>query len=202
MKISNETKVGSLTAIAIVLLILGVNFLKGKSLTADKNRFYAVFDNIQGLATSNAVIINGKQVGTVTAADGGVDMRRIVVSLTLMQKVNIPMNSVAMISPSLLGTTSVEIKLGDQNVYHQNEDTLSTRISSGMFDEALSRVDPVLIQVKKAVTSLDSLLISVNGVFDPNTKGNISAVMANLNRTTASLAVSSASLQTMLNTLR
>jgi phospholipid/cholesterol/gamma-HCH transport system substrate-binding protein len=64
MKISNETKVGSLTAIAIVLLILGVNFLKGKSLTADKNRFYAVFDNIQGLATSNPVIINGKQVGT------------------------------------------------------------------------------------------------------------------------------------------
>jgi hypothetical protein len=59
------------------------------------------------------------------------------------------MNSVAMISPSLLGTTSVEIKLGDQNVYHKNEDTLSTRISSGMFDEALSRVDPVLMPGKK-----------------------------------------------------
>ena len=42
-------------------------------------RFYAVFDNIQGLATSNPVMINGKQVGTVTSADGGVDMRRIVV---------------------------------------------------------------------------------------------------------------------------
>ena len=199
MKISNETKVGSLTAIAIVVLILGVNFLKGKSITGDKDRYYAVFDNIQGLATSNPVIINGKQVGTVTAADGGVDMRRIVVSLTLTQKVNVPMNSVAVISPSLLGTTSVEIKLGDQNQYHKNEDTLSTRVSSGMFDEALSRVDPVLIQVKKAVTSLDSLLITVNGVFDPTTKGNISATMANLNKTTAALAVSSASLQTLLN---
>jgi phospholipid/cholesterol/gamma-HCH transport system substrate-binding protein len=199
MKISNETKVGSLTAIAIVLLILGVNFLKGKSLTASKNRYYAVFDNIQGLATSNPVIINGQQVGTVTAADGGEDMRRIVVALTLQQKVNIPLNSVAMISPSLLGTTSIEIKLGNQNVYHKNNDTISTRVSAGMFDEAMSRVDPVLIQVKKAVTSLDSLLLTVNGVFDPNTKNNIQGVMANLNKTTASLTVSSASLQALLN---
>ena len=31
MKISNETKVGALSAIAITLLILGFNFLKGKS---------------------------------------------------------------------------------------------------------------------------------------------------------------------------
>ncbi len=31
MKISNETKVGALTAIAITVLILGFNFLKGKS---------------------------------------------------------------------------------------------------------------------------------------------------------------------------
>jgi phospholipid/cholesterol/gamma-HCH transport system substrate-binding protein len=32
MKISNETKVGTLTAISITLLILGFNFLKGKNL--------------------------------------------------------------------------------------------------------------------------------------------------------------------------
>ena len=32
MKISNETKIGALTIIAIVLLFLGFNFLKGKNL--------------------------------------------------------------------------------------------------------------------------------------------------------------------------
>jgi hypothetical protein len=31
MKISNETKIGALTAIAITLLVLGFNFLKGKT---------------------------------------------------------------------------------------------------------------------------------------------------------------------------
>ena len=200
MKISNETKVGSLTAIAIVILILGFNFLKGKNLTSKTMRFYAVFGNIQGLATSNAVMINGKQVGTIYSTDGGTDMRRIVVGLTMSQPVNIPDNSVAVISPSLLGTTAVEIKLGSSNVYKQNGDTLASVASAGMFDEALQKVDPVLMQVKNAVRSLDSVLMTVNGVFDPNTKINIRSMMENLNRTTATLAISSASLQTLLNT--
>src|SRR5674476_1536108 len=101
MKISNETKVGSLTVISIVLLILGFNFLKGKNLTTKTMRFYAVFGNIQGLASSNAVFINGKQVGTVYSTEGGQDMRRIIVALSMNQTINIPDNSVAVINPSL-----------------------------------------------------------------------------------------------------
>jgi len=200
MKISNETKVGALTAIAITLLILGFNFLKGKNLTVKTMRFYAVFGNIKGLATSNAVMINGKQVGTVYSTDGGDDMRRIIVVLSMAHTLNIPDNSVAVITPSLLGTTSVEIKLGNSTVFKKDGDTLTSMATSGMFDEALQKVDPVLLEVKNAVRSLDSVLLTVNGVFDPNTKNNIREVMANLNKTTATLAISAASLQILLNT--
>ena len=199
MKMSNETKVGSLTAISIVLLILGFNFLKGRSLTVKTVRYYAVFENIQGLATSNAVVINGKQVGTVFSTDGGVDMRKITVVLTLNQAVNIPVNSMALINPSVLGTTSIEIKLGNSQVFKNEGDTLETIASKGMLDEAFQKVDPVLLQVKNAIRSLDSVLLTVNSVFDSNTKNNIKAVMANLSSTTASLAISSASLQSLLN---
>ena len=199
MKMSNETKVGSLTAISIVLLILGFNFLKGRSLTVKTVRYYAVFENIQGLATSNAVVINGKQVGTVFSTDGGVDMRKITVVLNLSQTVNIPVNSMALINPSVLGTTSIEIKLGNSQVFKNEGDTLETIASKGMLDEAFQKVDPVLLQVKNAIRSLDSVLLTVNSVFDSNTKNNIKAVMANLSSTTASLAISSASLQSLLN---
>ena len=65
MKISNETKVGALTAIAIVVLILGFNFLKGKNLTDNNDEFYAIFPDVKGLAVSNPVFINGLQVGKV-----------------------------------------------------------------------------------------------------------------------------------------
>ena len=200
MKISNETKVGSLTSVAIVLLILGFNFLKGKNLTTKTMRYYAVFGDIKGLASSNAVVINGKQVGTVYSSDGGRDMRRIVVSISMTQPVDIPDNSIATIKPSMLGTTSLEIKLGNSDTFKQNGDTLLTAATAGIFEDALERVDPVLIEVKSGLKRLDSVLASVNSVFDSNTKGNIRAVMENLNKTTASLAMSSASLQTLLNT--
>jgi len=199
MKISNETKIGALTSIAIVLLILGFNFLKGKSFTDKNLHFFARFDNIQGLNNSNPVVINGKQVGTVSSTDGGRDMRQIIVSMRMSQVIDIPDNSVAIINPSLLGTTSLEIKLGSSNTFYKDGDTISTKGAAGMFDEALQRIDPVLFEVKKAVTSLDSLLIAVNGVFNESNKNNFKGIMENLNKTTASLAVTASSLQTMMN---
>jgi len=200
MNISNETKVGSLTAISIVLLILGFNFLKGRNLTVKSMRFYAVFENIEGLTSSNAVVINGKQVGTVYSTDGGEDMRKITVALTINQLINIPDNSIAVITPSVLGVTSMEIRLGNSKVYKKEGDTLASIASKGMLADAFQKVDPVLLEVSNMIRSLDSVLVTVNSVFDTNTKNNIKSVMANLNNTTASLAISSASLQTILNT--
>src|ERR1700733_9855014 len=110
MKISNETKIGALTSIAIVLLILGFNFLKGKAFTGKTIHYYAVFDNIQGLANSDPIVINGKQVGTISNTDGGRDMRKITVSMNMSQPLDIPDNSVAIITPSILGSTALEIK--------------------------------------------------------------------------------------------
>ena len=200
MNISNETKVGSLTAISIVLLILGFNFLKGRNLTVKSMRFYAVFENIEGLTSSNAVVINGKQVGTVYSTDGGEDMRKITVALTINQLINIPDNSIAVITPSVLGVTSMEIRLGNSKVYKKEGDTLASIASKGMLADAFQKVDPVLLEVSNMIRSLDSVLVTVNSVFDTNTKNNIKSVMANLNNTTASLAISSTSLQAILNT--
>ena len=65
MKINNETKVGLLAVVAILVLILGFNFLKGKSLFSKTPVIYAVFKNLGGLEKSNQVKINGLPVGTV-----------------------------------------------------------------------------------------------------------------------------------------
>ena len=199
MKVSNETKIGSLSAIAIVLLILGFNFLKGKSFTAKNIRYYAVFDNIQGLSNSNPVVINGKQVGTIFNTDGGVDMRKIIVTINMTQAVNIPDNSFAVISPSLLGATALNINLGNSSTFYKPGDFLSTKATAGYLDEAFQRVDPVLFQVKNTVKSLDSVLLAISDVLDEDTKSNAKATMANLNKITASLTISAASLQTLLN---
>ena len=200
MKISNETKIGSLTAISIVLLVLGFNFLKGKSFFGKSHNLFAKYTNVQGLAASNPVMINGLQVGTVYSITTDKNMKEILVNMNMTKDVNIPVNSVAIIKPSLLGITSVEISLGDAATYIAKNGTINTAASSGIFTDVLSKVDPILYQVTKAVTSIDSLLISVNRILDPNAKNNISATLANLNKTTTNLIGASASLQTLLNT--
>ncbi|MEO8413471.1 MAG: MlaD family protein [Ginsengibacter sp.] len=199
MKINNETKIGIMAVIGIALLVFGFNFLKGKSFFKKETHIYAVYQDVQGLAKSNPVVINGLHVGRIENLDGGKDMRRIVVTVTLTKNINIPSNSLAVINPNLLGSPTLEIQLGNGNSYLKNGDTLLTTLSGGAFDEALKLINPVLYEVRNAVKSLDSVLHVVTGVFDPNTKSNIKGIISNLNTTTASFALSAASLQQMLN---
>jgi phospholipid/cholesterol/gamma-HCH transport system substrate-binding protein len=93
MKINNETKVGALAIVGVVFLILGFNFLKGKSLFKKEEHIYAVYKDVQGLTKSNPVVINGLQVGKISNLDGGKDLKTIIVTVTLTQDVNIPSNS-------------------------------------------------------------------------------------------------------------
>ena len=198
MTISNETKVGALTAVSIVLLILGFNFLKGTPFFNTHDTYYALFDDIQGLSNSNPVVINGKQVGTVAKTDGGTDMRNIIVHLHMTEDVNIPDDATAVISKSLLGNVQVEIKLGQSKTYLQNKDTLKSMDSPDLFGDALKKIDPVLYTVTSAVRSLDSLLKNVNTILDNSTKEHVKQMMTNLDKATAHLAQSSVTLQEML----
>jgi len=200
MKISNETKVGTITALAITLLILGFNFLKGKTLFATSHTLFAKYTNVQGLANSNPVMINGLQVGTVYSITTDKNMKVILVNMNITKDVNIPRNSVAYIKPNPLGTTNIEIKLGDADKYIAKNDTIQTEASAGIFTEAMRRIDPIIDQVVNTIKSIDTVMQNISHVIDPNAKNNIQATLANLNKLSANLITSSASLQTLLNT--
>ncbi|MEO8771158.1 MAG: MlaD family protein [Ferruginibacter sp.] len=199
MKISNEFKVGVVAVVSIAVLIIGFNFLKGKTFFSKSTAIYGIYGNVQKLAPSNPIVINGLQVGTVYKISTDKDMRRITVNMNITKDIHIPTNSIAMIKPDLLSTPSIEIKLGDATTYLKNNDTIFTEASSGIFNDVLKKVDPVLFQVSKAVNSIDSLLIKVNSVIDPAAKNNIAGTLDNLNKITAALLKSSASLNEVLN---
>jgi len=65
LKISNETRVGILATFAIVIVILGVNFLRGKNVFSRNVVFYAKYHDVVGLAASNPVMLYGVKVGQV-----------------------------------------------------------------------------------------------------------------------------------------
>lgn len=200
MKISNETKVGALTAIAITMMILGFNFLKGKTLFKTGNYLHAKYENTKGIMVSNPVYINGYQVGAVDDIENlDESLSSIVVTIKLKSSYNIPVNSVATIKENPLGPASISIALGDSKQYLHVGDTLVTGNADGLMGNLMKQLGPVGDQLKTTVQSLDSVLKNINTIFDPTTKNNLQQVIANINKTTASLAVSSVSLQAMLN---
>ena len=193
MKITNETKIGILAIAGVAVFIIGFNFLKGKNLFKKPKYIYAVYEDIQGLTKSNPVVVNGLQIGNIAGVNGGKDLKKIIVTVNLTQDVNIPKNSLAVINPNLLGSPTLEIKLGNSNTYLKSGDTLLTTLSGGAFDEALKMINPVLYEVRNATKSLDSVLNTIAGVFDPVAKSNIRNILQNLSTTTASFASSSIS---------
>ena len=201
MKISNETKVGALTAIAITLLVLGFNFLKGKTFFKTGNYIYAKYSDTKGIMVSNPVFINGYQVGSVYEIENAdQNLSVIMVSIKLKDNYNIAVNSVASIKENPLGASSMLIKLGDAKQFLKTGDTILTASSAGLLGDVMNKLGPVGDQIKTTVHSLDSVLKNINSIFDPNTKNNLQQVIANINKTTASLVVSSASIQAMMNT--
>jgi len=199
MKISNETKVGVLAVVGVGLLIAGFNFLRGHGVFKKEKHIYAVYNDVQGLAKSNPVVINGLQIGRIENLDGGKDMKKIVVTVSLTKDVNIPDNSLAVINPNLLGSPTMEIQLGTSTSYLKAGDTLLTSLSGGAFDEAMKLINPVLYEVKNAVKSLDSVLTTITTLFDVRTKDNIQSILNNLNLTTASFLVTAQSAQKLMD---
>ncbi len=194
MKISNETKIGTLTAISITLLILGFNFLKGKKIFEHRKKLYAIFKNVEGMEVSNAVKINGLPIGNVASLkETDKDLQSILIEINLKKDIHIPKNSVAEIQSSLLNPPIIVILKGNATDYLEDGDTLSTREKPGLLDAVESNISPIVVQLNGTLKSLDSLIESVGTMFDPRTKNNFGSILANL-------AVSSASLQQMLNT--
>jgi phospholipid/cholesterol/gamma-HCH transport system substrate-binding protein len=200
MKISNETKIGALTAIAVTMLILGFDFLKGKSFFKTGNFLYAKYTDTKQLQPSNAVYVNGYQIGSVYEIDpADVNLHNIVVTIKLNENFNIPTNSVASISSSPLGSPSIDIKLGTANSFLKSDDTLMSENSGSLLEGLTNKLQPVADSLQITLHSLNAVLQNFNTVLDPNTKNNLQNVVANLNKTMASFAVSSASLQKMMD---
>lgn len=190
MKIKNETKVGILTVVALALLIIGFNFLKGKDIFNNTTKIYAVFSKLGSLVKSNEVKINGLTVGTVydmEETDKNVSGIKVTISLT--RDVNIPTNSVAYITAPLggLGSASIVIEKGDAATFLKNGDVLQTRIDEGLFGGISAEVSPTLSKIRNSLDSLNRVFANINTLFDAGAKRNLQHTIANLDMATSSL---------------
>ncbi|GAC1302970.1 MAG: MlaD family protein [Mucilaginibacter sp.] len=169
MKISNETKIGALTAVAITILILGYSFLRGNDLFSGSNKFYAIYHSVDGLSVSKPVLVNGFQIGRVSKMSLQPDGRTIV-ELKVDDKYKIPSNTLAkLVSTDLLGDKAIVFDYGNSNTYAEDKDTLHAN-TQGSLTESLQ---PIQTKAENLVTKLDSSLAAINRILNPNFQKNV-----------------------------
>ena len=160
--------------IAMVLFVWGFNFLKGQSLLKNQFNFYAVYNNSKGLLPGDLVTINGMQVGTVSSLqfhpkqDGS-----IIVEFTINKNLNIPDNSVVELSSSLMGSVSLNIKLGDSQTFAQNNDTLTASLDNGAMELITETITPLKDNLETLLISLNDLTANLNDLLNSELKDNI-----------------------------
>src|ERR1700748_336693 len=124
MKISNETKIGLLAAGAIAILLLGYSYLSGSDLFSRDNKFYAIYNSVDGLTVSKPVLVNGFQIGRVYEMKLRPDARTVF-EFTIDHQYNVPSNTNAkLVSTDLLGGKAIRFEYGNSKVLAQSKDTL------------------------------------------------------------------------------
>ncbi len=188
MKISNETKVGILSVAALTILIIGFNFLKGKDVFSRTKKIYAVFTELGTLEKSNEVKINGLPIGSVyEKREKDKDVSAVVVTISLTRDINIPKNSVAYISSSLVGPSYIVIERGNASEMMKSGDTLTTRTETGILGDVKAQMNPTLAKVRDVLDSLQTTLSGVNGLLNSENKGHLKQTLNNLSQASNAL---------------
>jgi len=169
IKLSRELKVGAFAFMGITVLVLGYNFLKGYNLIKGQNKYYVVYENVEGIVKSTQVTINGLNVGQVsdiTMLHKG-DASKILVTITVTKDIQLPKGTVATISSSdLLGTKILAISLTNNKEILNEGDTLISATEASLSTTISQMVSPLKDKSEQVLVTLDRVLLSMNDIFD------------------------------------
>ena len=198
MKINNETKVGIITVFAVTILILGYNYLKGKDIFTDTVDIYAEYSQINGIKESNPILYNGFVVGKITklslSSRGTISAR-----LTIKPELQIPDNTIAkIVSQDLLGAKAIELFLGDSRTFIEEGDTIRTDMEMSLAESVNSQVLPIKQKAEQLLGTVDSILVSVQYILNPNFRMNIDESFASIKRSIETLEITSTRVDSMV----
>jgi len=190
MKIfTREVKIALTTIVAIVLVYLLINFMKGINVFKSSNTYYVRFDNIAGLAVSNAVYANGYPVGIVRGIqyDYG-NHERVVVAIELDKEMHMPRGTKAELVTSLMGGVTMSLILGPNPTDNL---TQGDTISGGLHEGAVEKVEALMPTIMDMLPKLDSIVTNMARLSaDPalaQTLRNTAEITNDLRRTSAKL---------------
>lgn len=174
LKISKEFKTGVVIILSFVLLLLGVNYLKGNSFFGGDEVYYAYFPSSGSLTPSSAVKLNDVEIGKVLSVElvkpsEFVDPNnRVLVKFSIHHPdLKLAVGSDIEIVPGVL-ETSVKIKqnfIADYG-YHPIGDTLYGSVSQEIAEQLETELLPLKKKMENLMGSVDNIVASINNFWD------------------------------------
>ncbi|MBQ7511465.1 MAG: MCE family protein [Prevotella sp.] len=196
MKFNKEIKIALVSIAGIVVLFIGMQFLKGLSVFSNDNSFCVAFDDATGLSVSAPVYANGYRVGVVKALEYDYNPQgKIMAIVGLDKQMRVPRGSRAELASDLLGNIKINLVLSDDPL---NMLEVGDTISGGAEEGLMSKVGEMMPAIESIFPKLDSIMSSLNALLGDPALGqmlhHVEGMTANLDATSRDLRALSASL--------
>jgi phospholipid/cholesterol/gamma-HCH transport system substrate-binding protein len=168
MKISIEAKVGLIGIATLLVLIWGINYLKGRNILKSSYTLYAFYQDSGGLETSAPVLMKGIKIGYVESIHLEPEaLQPVEISLHIEKAYPLRVGSRAVLfSADLLGSKAIRIDASRNEAYLSDQDTLVSILEPDLFSSIGEQALPVVEQIGQLASSLDSLAESMNDLLD------------------------------------
>lgn len=179
---TKEFTIGLCVIVALLILFLGIDYLKGINFMKPSNFYYVEYTNVAGLEITAPVTIDGYQVGQVREIEFDYqNSGPVKVVLSLDSKLKVPEDSYASIVSGLLNGASIDLHLGKSKKMIEVGGTIKSEIAPDMMSAISNDLMP---KIGNILPQIDSLLAAVNRlVSDPaltNTVRNLDGISTNL----------------------
>ncbi len=198
---SREVKIGASMLVALLALVFGINYLKGVNIFKAANYYYASYTNVAGLAQSAPVTLNGYKVGLVRDVAYEYDNPgHVRVELSLDRQLRLPEGTAAAIVTDMLGTSTIELRMGTSPNYIEVGQKLQAIEGSGLMDKVSTELMPTIIQI---APHIDSLVVALTAIAaDPALQSSVKrldVIMANLEKSTTQLDRAMGAMPSIMN---
>lgn len=186
MKLSKEIKAGFIAVSAIVLLVVGINFLKGYSLLGGDDTFYAYFPNSGQVMVSGNVTLNGVIIGKILKIQNvpsNPENRRVKIKFSISESdIDLPKGTIIELGSLDLLTKGLIVNYPDQfkSGYYRPGDEIPGKMSADMFSQVKQYADPISQKLQSLILHIDGMVNSLSGVFDENGSNDITASIKEL----------------------
>lgn len=169
---NKEFAIGLSVIVAILILIFGIDFLKGINLFRPAHYYLAYYENVDELTVSSPILINGYKVGQVREVNFNYNKPgKVEVVMALDKNLQLPEGSVANIGTTLMSGARIELTLGAGPGMIPTGGEVPTGVKAGLMS---SLQDGVLPAVTAVLPKVDSLLYNLNLlVADPALRSSI-----------------------------